>query len=374
MGADSLIDPEYLADTAANYTFAIEVLRQRLLKQRRMETTMNDTLAAGQPPLAVAQFDPATVDFPADISNSGGSAASGREAFVACPTKWVNHHLRKLERTVNIHLHAGGSFAKGMEVARRVFFKDGGTEEDARQAGMQALWDFYGDEYAEVWQGEAKSRDGMRGALSSYLTTGWPLASDYLEPFESEGKGVEFDFAIPLPINHPQTGEPILYKGRIDWLARNKQDGSVWVVDDKTTGSLGKQWHKQWDLDSQPTGYVWAARQFGFPVAGVILRGTSILKRGYGHEECLQPRTKYQIDDWHEQLVQDLHGMITTWTAFQEGRRVTKRLDKSACNAYGGCPYVQSCSSPNPEAWFTPPRDPLAKPLPVDMGGLLDDL
>lgn len=319
-------------------------------------------------------FDRTAVPFPADISNSGGSAACGREAFVACPTKWVNNYLRGLEKPINIHLHAGGAFAKGMETARKVFFKEGGTEEDARLAGMQALSDYYGDDYAEAWAGETKNRTAMMAALSHYLTDGWPLASDYLEPYESAEQGVEFDFALPFGVNHPQSGEPLLYRGRIDWLARNKNDGTVWIVDDKTTGSLGKSWHQQWNLDSQPTGYVWAARQFGMPVSGVILRGTSILKRGFGHEENLQMRTEFQVEDWHQQLIQDVHGMIATWQDFRAGRRIVKRLDKSLCNNYGGCAYLNSCGSPNPEAWFQPPRDPLAKPAPIDMDNLLDAL
>lgn len=319
-------------------------------------------------------FDPRTVSFPADVSNSGGSAACGREAFVACPTKWVNNYLRKLEPPKTIHLHAGGAFAKGMEVARRVFHKEGGTAEDARLAGIAALSEAYGDDYAEAWATEVKSRPQMIGALSSYLTSGWPLESDYLAPFESEDKGVEFDFALPTGITHPQTGEDILYRGRIDWIARNRSDGSVWVVDDKTTTSLGKQWHNQWALDAQPTGYVWAARQYGFPVAGVLLRGTSILRKGFGHEEQLEIRTQFQIDDWFAQLQQDIKGMISLWEDFRNGQRVPKRLEKSACNAYGGCVYSQSCASPTPEAWFTPPRDPLQRPAPVEMGSLLDDL
>lgn len=332
------------------------------------------------PQAASAAFDPSTVDFPADVSNSGGSAGSGREAFVACPTKWVNHYLRRLERTTSIHLHAGGAFAKGMEVARKTFFRLGGTEEDARLAGLAALHDFYGDEFAALWAAETKSRTAMKGALNSYLTQQWPLSSDFLEPYEDETRGVEFDFALPLPIRHPQTGEHILYRGRIDWLARSKSDGQVWVVDDKTTSALGQSWRKQWNLDAQPSGYVYAARQFGIPAVGVIFRGTSILKPDrhgtlrFGHEEALEPRTSFMLEDWYAQLCQDVEDMIATWRDFRAGRRVRKRLDKSACNAYGGCSYLQSCSSPNPEAYFQPPRDPLAAPAPVEMAGLLDDL
>jgi hypothetical protein len=40
--------------------------------------------------------------------------------------------------------------------------------------------------------------------------------------------------------------------------------------------SLGEAWAKQWDLDSQFTGYVRAALEYGFPVAGVVIRGVGL--------------------------------------------------------------------------------------------------
>ena len=41
--------------------------------------------------------------------------------------------------------------------------------------------------------------------------------------------------------------------------------------------SLGEAWAKPWDLDSQFTGYVRAALEYGFPVAGVVIRGVGLL-------------------------------------------------------------------------------------------------
>lgn len=354
------IEQEYLEDSFANYGLAMVILRERRQQEKQMATTPAERLL---------------VPFPADVSNSGGSAACGREAFATCPTKWVNNYLHRLEPPKSIHLHAGGAFARGMEIARKVFFVEHGTAEDARLAGLAALREAYGEDYAAAWAGEQKNLPNMEGALTSYLTRGWPLEADYLEPFQSSEMGVEFDFALPTGVYHPETSEEILYRGRIDWLARNKNDGTVWVVDDKTTSALGNSWHKQWALDAQPTGYVWAARQYGLPVSGVILRGTSILKKGYGHEEQLEMRTEFMVSDWFAQLQEDVRGMIEVWKRWRQGFRITKKLEKSTCNAYGGCPYSQSCQSPTPEAWFAPPRDPLAAPLPVEgMDDLLSQL
>ena len=52
----------------------------------------------------------------------------------------------------------------------------------------------------------------------------------------------------------------------------------LYIEDDKTTSQLGSSWGAQWDMRSQFTGYAWAARQSGLPIAGIIVRGISILK------------------------------------------------------------------------------------------------
>src|SRR3990172_5087025 len=98
--------------------------------------------------------------------------------------------------------------------------------------------------------------------------------------------GIEFSFAAAIPeVKHPETGDPILFCGRFDQLAEyNKM---LFVEDEKTTTSLGEQWRNNWDLDSQFTGYVWGAKQFGLPVVGAIVRGIGLLKTKTTHQEVI---------------------------------------------------------------------------------------
>jgi hypothetical protein len=157
--------------------------------------------------------------------------------------------------------------------------------------------------------------------------------------------GIECTFALPLEIRHPQTGDPMLYAGRFDMLA--EREGVLFVVDEKTTSQLGDSWSSKWDLRGQITGYIWAAKQFGIPVAGAIIRGVSILKTQYGHAEASVVRSQWEIDRWYEQLNIKLQRMIDAW----KSGVFTYSLG-DACESYGGCGYKTLCTVPDPEPYI----------------------
>ena len=293
--------------------------------------------------------------FPELIDNSAISS------FKKCPKDWYYSGLRSIaKKGGNIHLHAGGAYAAGLEHARKAFYDDGLPEEEAILIGLKALTSYWGD--FDVPEASNKTYQNMCGALIEYFTQ-YPMATDIVKPFRlATGKSaVEFTFAIPLPnVLHPVTGQPILYGGRFDMLA--ERDGVLFAEDDKTASQLGTQWTRNWLLDSQFTGYCWAARAFGYPVAGAIIRGVSILAKGYGHAQSIVYRPDWQIDRWLETTEHYVKMMIAYW----EQGFFPLALDKHACNSYGGCGYHQLCESPNPESWIEfnyEPRvwNPLAK-------------
>jgi hypothetical protein len=207
---------------------------------------------------------------------------------------------------------------------------------------------------------EKKGVDRVIAALADYFSHYNP-ATDHIQPhFNAKGQPmVEFSFAVPLPIDNPDTGQPILYSGRFDMVG--VYNGQLFGVDEKTASQLGATWGRQWNLRSQFTGYTWALHNYNLPVAGMIVRGVSFLTRGFGHEENIQLRPKWMIDAWYEQLLRDITRMVETYK--------TGWYDQSlgeACAAYSGCPFQRLCTTPNPENWIEGhyiPRiwDPLAK-------------
>jgi PD-(D/E)XK nuclease superfamily len=288
-----------------------------------------------------------------------------RAEFIACPRKFYWSFGRKLgPREPSADLHAGGAYAKGLETIREAFYYHKLPFAEAFEKGVLATIEYWGD-YEPPEHKQQKNLERVLGALSYYFEQ-WPVESDYVKPYQWEGgHGVEFTFSMPMEIAHPQTGEPLLYCGRSDMIA--EYQGQLWVEDDKTTSQLGPTWAQKWDLRAQFTGYCKAARDFGLPVAGAIIRGLSFLKptktnpSGFGHAEAITARPQWMIDQWWEQLHYDTERMIESW----EAGRWDQDLSDS-CVAFSACPFTRLCLTPEPEGWIegnyaTRNWDPLAK-------------
>ena len=265
-------------------------------------------------------------------------------AFRACPQKMFRTYVQHWKpQSESVHLVAGGAFAKGIEVARKAHFEQSLPADEAVLAGLKALTIAYGN--FECPADSAKSLDRTLGALEFYFSH-YPLGEDGMLPLDLGGKpAIEFSFAEPLPINHPVTGDPILYTGRADLLA--SFGGGKCVVDEKTTSSLGASWSRQWEMRGQFTGYSWAARQAGVKTDACIVRGISILKTKYDTQQVITYRTDYEIDRWLDQSVRDIKRAIAMW---EEGHW-DYALD-GACAEYGGCSMTTVCKSPTPETWL----------------------
>lgn len=267
-------------------------------------------------------------------------------ALRSCQTKMYYQYMQHFKSNYeSVHLHAGASFAKGLEVARDSFYVKGEDKEVAESKGLHALLVAYGD--FEPPENSNKSLDRMLGAYEFFMDQ-YPLGDCGYVPVKfADGKhGIEFSFAEPLEIDHPTTGEPILFCGRADMIGEFA-DG-VFLEDDKTTSSLGAQWASQWELRSQFTGYTWAAKRgLKLPVKGALIRGISILKTKYDTQQVLTYRSDWEIDRWLEQVKRDINKLIAAW---KEGY-YDFNLDYS-CNEYGGCLFRDVCKSRDPEKWL----------------------
>lgn len=277
--------------------------------------------------------------FPTIIDNSM------REAFVACPMKFYYGYIRELDNiTKSVHLVAGGAFARGLEVLRRSYYEQGMSQEDALVEGVIALIIEYGD--FDPPELENKTCYAMIASLIFYVDE-YQLSADHVKPAMFDGiASLEFSFAIPLPITHPDTGEAIIYVGRFDMFGK-LQGSTNCVHDDKTAGQLGKQWSAKWKLASQFTGYTWAANRYGHDSQTVIVRGISVLKSSNGTAESITYRPKWMVDRWYAQLLREIARMID---AYKTGLWDLNQSD--SCAAYGGCKFIDLCTSQEPEDWI----------------------
>ena len=184
-----------------------------------------------------------------------------------------------------------------------------------------------------------------------YYFDEYDMGSDWLKPlaYEDGEAAVEFTFAQPLTHHQHPSGNPMLYAGRLDMLVNYASEPAVY--DDKTTSQLGAQWINSWSLNSQMTGYIWAARQAGYNTTTAIIRGVSILKRGNGTAQAIEHRTDWEIASWFDLLNHNLDGMLTSYV---QGEEAFLPSYGQACSAYGGCPYKQLCKKENWKDWVEP--------------------
>jgi hypothetical protein len=269
-----------------------------------------------------------------------------RSTFVACPRKFAWEYLDHWRPiSPSVHLHAGKAWAEAMEAARRAFYCDGRSTEEAEALALAALIHHYGT--FDCPPDSPKSLERLSAALVYYFTC-FPLDADPATPYiGTTGPMVEFSFVLPIDdsLRHPVTGDPILFSGRADMVANFA--GAVTIYDDKTTSSLGSSWASQWDLRGQFSGYSWAAREYGIPVSQVLVRGISILKTKFDHAQALSARPTYAIERWHAQFVRDIRRAITCW---EEGYWDYNLSD--ACSSFGSCLFKQPCMSANSEPWL----------------------
>lgn len=259
-------------------------------------------------------------------------------SFISCPRSFFYEYLLHFKsRYGSVHLVAGAAFAAGIEAAKRAYWVDKKPSEDAIAEGLRALLTEYGDYNPEI--NTAKTATNMARALEYYFHEAWPFETEDAIPVEINGvAGLEYSFAEPIDVDHPVTGMPLLYTGRMD--AITQYAGGLWGMDEKTTSALGESWVKQWDLRPQFTGYTFFAQRAGYQLEGVLVRGVAIKKLSFAHMQVPSGRDPYLIEQWYDSTMYHLERMKKMW---QE--RYFPPHFGSACENYGGCKFKGICQS-----------------------------
>lgn len=277
--------------------------------------------------------------------------------FKKCRYKFNLQQLRGIQSpALSIHLHFGAVFAAACEATRKAYFLDGAQAEEAISIGEEYILKNFGD-----WDEDevgVKTIHNCLWAFSDYFRSAYPLGFDRFVPYRETEEGkphVEFSFAIPIPIDHPVTGDPLMYTGRADSIVADCRAFSniweakeLWIQDEKTTQQMGSQWAKQWRLRGQFIGYVWAAQQYNVPAVGALVRGICVYKRNPPKfDQAFVKFHKSVLDRWYWQMIDTVHDMIECWT---DG--YFKQDLGDACSDYGGCGFLSMCEIEDPEPFF----------------------
>ena len=279
--------------------------------------------------------------------------------FSACPLKAFRRSFLCLSsKEPSIHLHAGGCFAHALEVVRRGVWENGMDFNEALADAYVSFMERWGEvEAPDFGSGANKTFERTWGAVESYFSE-YPMHADPIRPYEfGEGKtGIEFKFGIPLDIEHPDTGNPIIFGGRADLLGYH--NNLIAIIDEKTTSALGDSWIKQWNLRGQFFGYVWAARKSGIDVKASVVRGISILKTKYGHLQVVKSSyPDFMLDRWERNMKWKILQMKGLYQATKENPNMQAEdiwmmNFADSCNSYGGCSFVDLCTSKDPSDWY----------------------
>ena len=276
--------------------------------------------------------------------------------FKKCPLSYFRRYNQHLQGKESIHLIAGKAFAAGLEAARKSFYVARESEEVALERGLEELQRVYVSADFEGDPGN-KSLDKMLLALEMYFME-WPMSSDEAQPVPlADGTyGIEYSFAIELPIKHPVYGVNLLFVGRADMLA--EYAGKLYVEDEKTTSMFTKNTAKSWEMRSQFTGYCWALAKEGIETAGALVRGIAVQKTNIKFMQAISPRPEFMRKVFEKELFQTVEQMVSLYKQYRAERprhagMIYPMAIGDACVSYNSpCTFMDNCQSANGEKWL----------------------
>lgn len=155
----------------------------------------------------------------------------------------------------------------------------------------------------------------------------WAAPRDY--PWTIHEVEVEFEVPLPEVTTH--------LVGRIDLIVEYL--GHLYIVDHKSSRNLPNQ--KELELDDQTPLYVWAVRQYGYPVRGAILSysRTQQLKRPMNEDERFRRESIWRSDYELEVVVREAAQSIQM--AYAPNQAHERHPDPQMCK--WRCPYLDPC-------------------------------
>lgn len=243
--------------------------------------------------------------------------------FSLCPRKYhYRFNLGRVLKTPQTAADFGGAIHKALDS----WYTD--TDTDKAVA-------LFKETYAEQPDVDGKRTHAMgewiiRNYALTYADQPWELVA------------TEKAFEVPLD----DTGETT-FIGRIDKIIR--WNNVLWVVDHKTTSSLGPTYVRMIEPNAQFTGYTVAARLLGYDVKGIILDALLVAKGllDSSRRGRLTPtlrydsyRTEEALAEWEVEFIEltsEIKAADATFCYSPKG------MFNGGCTYYGECPYRQVC-------------------------------
>lgn len=263
--------------------------------------------------------------------------------FKTCPRKYYySVVLGREPHHQSVHLTFGLLMHGGRE--RYDHGRSSGLDHDQALA-LALRWTLvqtWNKELSRGWISDhnAKNRETLVRSIIWYLD-GYG-ATDPLETVQlANGKpAVELSFSFDTGLRHESTGEPILFCGHLDRIAR--LNGVPYIVDLKTTGStISPRFFDQFTPNNQMSMYALAGRvAFGEPIQALIIDGLQV---AVGFTRALRGMVQRTVEYTGEWLAE-----ASWWARRMEESAVAGHwpMNDRSCDMYGGCPFRGVCSKP----------------------------
>jgi len=164
---------------------------------------------------------------------------------------------------------------------------------------------------------------------------------------DDAGPITERAFTVPL-LDFPLL--KIELHGQIDFVLRNEVTGEILPGDHKTSSQMGSDFFNRIKPNHQYTGYLYGAQQVlgleteNFMVNGIGVKAKPLTARG-GPPTFTRQITRRTPEDMLEfkSAVREAVESYLRWEAIQEW----PLGNVDACSLWGGCGFLDVCSSPN---------------------------
>lgn len=228
-----------------------------------------------------------------------------RGTFKRCPKRFEYAYIRGLRPTATPNALALGEV---MHEALATLYDPDEIDQLQRVENAHALYD------AAIEREAQTAADSER--FQKEATMGKQMLSYYIDEImpTDDFTVLETERKVRLRLINPATGKPThtQFIGYVDAIVKRKDTGAVYAREFKTAGDLRVD---HLILDDQVTDYLWALRQDGVPVVGVmydILRKidpySSRSKPPYNYREYIY-RSDAEIDERGRELLAEVEAI-----------------------------------------------------------------
>jgi PD-(D/E)XK nuclease superfamily len=165
-------------------------------------------------------------------------------------------------------------------------------------------------------------------------------AGDMLEIVtDAKGPMIERTFEFVL---HENETDKVIYFGTIDAVLYNKEFGTTFVCDHKTTSALGKEFFNRLRPNHQYTGYIMAANEvLGIKTNQFMVNGIQVAKT---KQEFSRQFTERDQEDF-EMFKLSVLDAVARWHSYNNAGLFPINAP-NPCASYGGCQFIEACSTP----------------------------